>query len=169
MKHIMISVKAQWAVKILNKEKTLEVRKSAPKEVLKGEECLVEIYCTKDAKHTVAPFKFIEGWLYKEYNDNTSYACGCTANMGETINGKVVARWLLKCCEEFECSSEEHRKIVFDNKSCLTLDQVIDYCNGQTLYGWHIQDLEIYDKPKQLEEFGLKKAPQSWQYIKGQN
>lgn len=33
------------------------------------------------------------------------------------------------------------------------------------LYGWHISDLNIYDEPKALRDFGLKRAPQSWQYV----
>ena len=36
-------------------------------------------------------------------------------------------------------------------------------CNP--LYGWHISDLVIYDKPKQLSEFNINRAPQSWCYV----
>jgi hypothetical protein len=32
-------------------------------------------------------------------------------------------------------------------------------------YGWHISALKIYDRPRELGEFGLTRAPQSWQYI----
>lgn len=68
------------------------------------------------------------------------------------------------------------------------------YAKGKTLYGWHISELKIYDKPKELSEFYTKKkcnackksgyestacmydedckvpmsitrAPQSWQYV----
>lgn len=30
---------------------------------------------------------------------------------------------------------------------------------------WHISDLSTYDKPKELSEFGLSRAPQSWRYV----
>lgn len=41
-----------------------------------------------------------------------------------------------------------------DYKSmCLSYDEVKNYGNGKTLYGWHISDLKIYDKPKELSEF----------------
>lgn len=32
-------------------------------------------------------------------------------------------------------------------------------------YRWHISDLEVYDTPKELNEFGLKRPPQSWCYV----
>ncbi len=35
----------------------------------------------------------------------------------------------------------------------------------QRIREWHISNLKIYDKPKELSEFGLKRPPQSWQYI----
>ena len=34
-----------------------------------------------------------------------------------------------------------------------------------TFYGWHISDLKIYDTPKELSDFGLKRPPQSWCYV----
>lgn len=70
--------------------------------------------------------------------------------------------------------------------SCLTLDELFDYGKWKTLYGWHISDLVIYDKPKELREFKktcketnlcypdncnrcgwniLLRPPQSWFYI----
>ena len=174
MKHIMISIKPEWVEKILNGEKTLEIRKSFPKCVLDGEECIADIYCTKDPKHLVAPFRFVEGWFYKVYDDNTNYACGCTSNMGETINGKVVARWHLKNVIEFDILGLNVAGIKEDilKKSCLTEKQLMDYtrkqnCNSLTFEGFalHIEDLHIYDTPKELAEFGLKRPFQSWGYL----
>lgn len=36
---------------------------------------------------------------------------------------------------------------------CLTNDDLNTYGGLKTLYGWHISDLKIYDKPKELSEF----------------
>ena len=34
----------------------------------------------------------------------------------------------------------------------------------------HIKELEIFDKPKNLADYGLKRSPQSWGYAKkGEN
>ena len=76
--------------------------------------------------------------------------------------------------------------------SCLTSEELLQYGKGKPLYGWHISDLKIYDKPRELGEFKkpdkpynrvinrdgcimfvdgyesgkpLKRAPQSWQYV----
>ena len=38
--------------------------------------------------------------------------------------------------------------------ACLTPEEVLDYAgNKEDVYGWHISELIIYDKPKQLSDF----------------
>ncbi len=54
-----------------------------------------------------------------------------------------------------------------EKNSNLTLADIMRYAEGKNVYGWSIQKLEIFDKLKELSEFGLKKAPQSWCYVKG--
>ena len=50
--------------------------------------------------------------------------------------------------------------------SALTAKDIKEYANGKEwVYGFHISDLKIYDKPKELSEFGLKRPPQSWCYV----
>lgn len=61
------------------------------------------------------------------------------------------------------------------SKACLSYDAIETYGKGKTLYGWHISDLKIYDKPKELSEFKKEivkgalpiiiiRPPQSWFY-----
>lgn len=149
MKHIMISIKPEWTAKILNGEKTLEIRKTMPKCELP---CKVYIYETKGKG------KFVN--------------CG---KKRENIGGKVVAEFTLN---RVDCLKSVHYKMYGTNyqynevsdeiltKSCLTQEQVLNYTNGNDLYAWHIDDLKIYDKPKELSEFGVRRAFQSWGYIK---
>lgn len=72
--------------------------------------------------------------------------------------------------------------------TCLRYLDIKAYGKGKTLYGWHISDLKIYDKPKDLGNFitpciwdngrekhnsienckyfcGIKRPPQSWCYV----
>lgn len=42
---------------------------------------------------------------------------------------------------------------IFGGEPCLPYDEILAYGNGKTLYGWHISDLKIYDKPRELSEF----------------
>lgn len=39
------------------------------------------------------------------------------------------------------------------SQSCLSYDEVCDYANGKPIFAWHIYNLKIYDKPKELGEF----------------
>lgn len=49
--------------------------------------------------------------------------------------------------------------------ACLTVKQAEDYLCGRVGYGWHISDVQTYDRPKSLDCFALARAPQSWQYV----
>lgn len=40
--------------------------------------------------------------------------------------------------------------------SCLTMREISEYANGKEIYGWHISNLVIYDKPRELSEFRIK-------------
>ena len=64
--------------------------------------------------------------------------------------------------------------------SCLKPRDFIAYGKGKQLYGWHISNLVIYDKPKELSDFTrlretkfgyepvkIERPPQSWCYVEG--
>lgn len=38
-------------------------------------------------------------------------------------------------------------------RKCVWVNEFCSYGNGKPLYGWHISNLVIYDKPKELSEF----------------
>ena len=44
---------------------------------------------------------------------------------------------------------------------CLTKEQLDKYGGLKTLYGWHITDLKLFDKPRELGEFV---KPCDWNY-----
>ena len=50
-------------------------------------------------------------------------------------------------------------------ESCLTFAEMTEYANGKKLYFWHQKFVKAYDEPYKLSDFGIKRAPQSWQYI----
>ena len=53
----------------------------------------------------------------------------------------------------------------FVNESCLTFKELFDYGkNVGALYGWHVASTQPLDK--KLSDFGLKRPPQSWQYVR---
>lgn len=190
MKAILISIKPEWVAKILNGEKTIEIRKTAPKCELPVD---VYIYCTKQGKRGDLFFGKKRGFYTKPlYDDDEAYEYAIGL---KPLNGKVVAKFTLREVEkltkrkiwgEWEAYGEHTDFIELDRKTCLTQDQIIDYMGrNYHAYGWRISDLEIFDNPKELDEFeypcpsgtryvgkrllnGLpskKHPPQSWCYV----
>lgn len=162
MKAIMISIKPQWVKKILNGEKTIEIRKTRPNIELP---CKVYIYETKGKG------KFVN--------------CG---KKRENIGGKVVAEFTLNKIDDFkvfENGSVQYWNWYNLEKSCLTYDEISNYIGKDKIgYAWHINNLKIYDKPKELSNFIVSKVavdcgygnyniynkvlirpPQSWCYV----
>ena len=158
-KELLISIKPEHLVNILNGKKTLELRKTVPKHY-KG---WVNIYCTKSKKHfRVLSLGFYEDVLYKLPNGQIKFGFPYEDEKKIFLNGKVVARfWFGEYDtienEMFLLPDVENIKQLFIEKiyekACLTIKELVDYSNSKTLYAWHIEELEIFDKPKELSEF----------------
>lgn len=128
MKSVLIAIRPKWVEKIASGEKTIEVRKSAPKKV----PFKAYIYCT------------IGNGVKGDYLVPSGIQCG-----------KVIGEFV---CDKVDMEFVGYRKnepCYWDilNGSCLTKDEIMNYGKWKTLYGWHISDLKIYDKPKELSEF----------------
>lgn len=175
MKSVLISIKPKWCELIANGKKTIEVRKTRPKCDMPFK-CY--IYRTKD--------KGISFWTGKQYayaddrSHNLFDACGNGKVIGEFICNKIDR---LAVCG-YDNRNTELRRVddnwkVYDldydylNKCQLSLCNLKKYSSGGGLYGWHISDLVIYDKPKSIKEFyhyGVRRGakitrpPQSWCY-----
>ncbi|MGN0599294.1 MAG: ASCH domain-containing protein [Oscillospiraceae bacterium] len=162
-KAVLISIQPQWCELILRGKKTVEVRKSRPK--LKPPfKCY--IYCTKPQK------KF---WYHGEYYSDILYVdfyskelvCGCTM-ADDFLNGKVIGEFvcdditLITQVSNMTSNTYEYRAVsangtllsddIFEN-SCLSKKEIEKYLDGRKGYAWHISELVIYDKPKELREF----------------
>ena len=155
MKSILISVRPKWCDKIASGEKTIEVRKIAPKEV----PFKAYIYETKGATET--PWVDEDGhYIYK----------GKGQVIGEFICDEVEEfhEWELSPQGKF-ADFERERLENFLTAACLSEEEVFRYRENlpycKPLYGWHISDLKIYDKPLLLSELGVNYPPRSWRYI----
>lgn len=151
-KNILISIKPQYCNMIFAGEKTLEIRKNKP---LCGFPVRVFVYCSE--ANTKDPNKVLE-----THSNGKIYRC----------NGKVMG--------EFVCDgvvrnnpSIKGEKRDFSNlaDACLSDDELFAHSGYRALYGWHVSDVTLYDKPKDLSEFcnmtgkTLKLPPQSWSYV----
>ena len=142
-KSILLSIRPEWVAKILNGEKTIEVRKRFPKEYVGW----VYIYCTKDSKNILCHYYDGHWFTTKDKNNNWKMY----------MNSKVIARFWCDNVEEItteKWSPSKEQNLL--KESCLTENQLFDYCNlesGKPFYAIHISKLEIFDEPKELSEF----------------
>ena len=180
MKSVLISIQPYWVFLIIakimgwniDKEKSVEVRKNYPK--AENWDKIAKIYCSKDKKSfSKIPQKyqpFMERLLGKV--------------IGEFVCDIVEPYWFT----EADTGIEEYEDVQL---SCVPVNELLDYANGEELYFWNISDLAIYDEPKPLTDFvvreclwenirnngcidasgdrcydcRLKRPPQSWCYV----
>jgi predicted transcriptional regulator len=144
MKSIILSVQPKWLEKILNGEKTIEIRKTNPKCELP-----IDVYlrCSKGKPYIVASYSgVVEN--EKPYYVDVRFM---PPVISEFINGKVVAKFTLNKVEKIPFDYDEHIRIY--DKCCIDMEELISYSKSKTLYAWHIDNLIIFDKPKELGEF----------------
>lgn len=54
----------------------------------------------------------------------------------------------------------------FEEKTCVSANDMSKYADGNKIYGWGISDAKSYKEKMTLESVGIKRAPQSWQYLR---
>lgn len=130
MKSVLISIKPKYCELIAAGKKTIEVRKSKPK--LK------------------TPFKC---YIYM----TKSNLVGDRKAYKDRLAGKVIGEFVCDCIIPISITYSDPNSCIAQNDfpyTCLTDKEIMDYLgNGNPGYGWHISDLIIYDKPKELSEF----------------
>lgn len=153
-KAVLISIRPKWCEKIINGQKTIEVRKTRPKLKLPFK-CY--IYCTQD-KHLA--------FMQNQASTNL-IACmdaGTAIPVGGVVgNGKVIGEFICDRIYELETRSPggsyyvkgEDQPTTNDvaRQSCLTLKDMHEYLRAANGYGWHVSDLKIYDTPRELDDF----------------
>lgn len=180
VKAVLLSIQPKWCELIASGEKTVEVRKTKPK-LETPFKCY--IYETKDKQ-----FEHIGVVGYRTDGTRYDFLHGTGKVIGEFICDKVI---------DIHCRdlTENFRRLVSDiiAPSRLKVDKLKNYLGFRDGYGWHISDLKIYDKPKDLNEFypycegectgckylewvelygsdacmrkRIKRPPQSWCYV----
>lgn len=165
---VMLSIRPKWCEKIVNGEKTIEVRKTRPK-LQTPFKCY--IYCTMDHPYISVSCGELDNLNYRT---NTVGRC----------NGKVIGEFT--CDRIYELAPLNHAPDDVEQQACLTREEIVRYLKGVG-YGWHISDLKIYEQPRKLQEFasgssrfelnhetadgfpirlsGMKHPPQSWCYV----
>ena len=164
-KAVLISIRPKWCELIASGKKTIEVRKTCPK--------------------LETPFKV---YIYQTLPKSGDW---------NERDGRVIGEFVCDKIDKirvFENGTVQFWMLNNLHASCIEYDELADYIGwGKHGYGWHISDLVIYDKPKELSEFkrwnrteenspcahtkwlyepcetcmecNLKHPPQSWCYV----
>ena len=171
-KAVMLSVRPKWVEKIASGKKTIEVRKTRPN-LPTPFKCY--IYCT-------LPKYPHEDFIATDYPMPQFYG-----------GGKVIGEFT---CERVVPITYDGGRLwcptnaAFSPATCLSQAEIIAYIGDKgRCYGWHIQNLKIYDTPRELSEFErpyecnecdakwatecnacyeegkIKRPPQSWCYV----
>lgn len=135
MKAVLISIQPKWCELIASGKKTIEVRKTRPK-IETPFKCY--IYCT------------IGNGVKGDYLVPSGIQCGKV--IGEFVCNRITEYDCDKTFSEY-CVKGYVGAYVALIEMCLNQKELIEYGKGETLYGWNISDLKIYDKPKELGEF----------------
>jgi predicted transcriptional regulator len=149
-KSLLISIQPQWLQKILNGDKTYEVRKVVPKWVLealeRGETVEAYLYCTK-------------GKPYLYYGDLTQqYEIDDYKNKwGDELNGTIPVKVVIDGYEIID--NEPSYKDCYERyakQSCMTFEEWYQYFTWSKTgggYALHISKVEIFDEVMKLGEF----------------
>lgn len=134
MKSILMSISPQWCELIASGKKTIEVRKTAPKET----PFKVYMYETKGKR----------GKPYWINNLNGEHSARGFKRYYYEGSGKVICEFVCYKVDTIDGADAEIEKA-----SCMSLGDLYRYAKGKDLKALHISDLKIYDKPKELGEF----------------
>lgn len=143
MKAVILSLRPQWCEKIFNGSKSIEVRKSRPSIPTPFK---VYVYQTK--------FKGGRGKINDILNDMRNFAYG---------GGKVIGSFVCDSTTRYNCDKDYDEYFIAGyigaympfKEMCLTNKNLIEYGKGDALYGWHITEPKLFDKPRDITEFAL--------------
>jgi predicted transcriptional regulator len=172
----LMPIRPQHLVNVLNGKKTLEIRKSVPKD-FKG---WVYLYVTKSTGGRIAmnkPYLFMsstEKDFLKACNADI-YLLSNLKPIRDILNGTIPCRFWFDEYDthpfvdvsiptgyedwdgNFVDTTEEEMGYYITgddlDKMCLSYNEVANYGKSKDLYALHIKQLEIFDEPKSLTEF----------------
>ena len=141
-KAVMLSIRPKWVEKIVNGEKTIEVRKTRPK-LETPFKCY--IYCT-------LPKYPHEDFIATNYPMPQFYG-----------GGKVIGEFVCDCVTPlYNVCMDDWKRLAgglhniekeLVNQACLTEAKLHTYAGWKNCFAWHISNLKIYDAPKKLGDF----------------
>lgn len=181
MKYILLSIHPEWCCRLMNGDKETEVRRgtalyNAISDLIKEQgkaPCLM--YCTISKEKLFDNFPCVP-----RFKTSKNY------RLNNYLNGKVVAMFEAQPdrifnvrygADEDECAREHGYETPIlmcdelERSSCLEYDQLLKYLGREWDDGYigtaiHVKrgSMKTDGFPKDLSDYGIKRAPQSWCY-----
>ena len=181
MKSVLISIQPKWCELIASGKKTVEVRKTKPKL-----ETPFKVYIYETQGRTETP------WIDE---DGHHIFKGRGQVIGEFVCDEITPLFNVATTSWNLLAGNVHEYAkALVRMARLTEEEMHSYAKRKNCYAWHISDLVIYDKPRELSEFlidckccskkkigdpncwqgcvngyrRITRAPQSWCYVESE-
>lgn len=119
-KAVLISIRPEWCEKIINGQKTIEVRKTRPK--------------------MNPPFKC---YIYRSVQGGVIGEFVCDDIFERIVRVGAICEPPKYCICDWNMDCTPLDTLLAD--ACMTKDELEKYLDGGVGYGWHISNLKIYD------------------------
>ena len=200
MKSVLISIKPKWCELIALGKKTVEIRKTKPKLktpfkcyiycALPPKEELFTHGCIREYAHEL--IRLQDGRIVYDYgmrlccdDEDRPYSKDnflCRKVIGEFVCDEIDVYTKAFFDEQEERDTYDIARLIY--RSRIKYSDLCAYVGSKDFYAWHISDLVIYDKPRELSQFekprdyiyqsykrrnsffkGITRPPQSWCYV----
>ena len=142
MKNILMAVQPKWLAKILNGEKSVEIRKTIPDCLKNGEPITVWLYCTKGKPE----LHRYDSWNGEEWERHF------------LLRKPIIGEWLQNGLVVAKCVVEKWKRTTksdwMNEDSCFIMRSEM-----------HLTALTVFDKPMELRQFDTVKS----KLVKGSN
>lgn len=143
MEYILMSIRARYAALILSGQKTLEIRKTAPKGLRESAEITVLLYESKREGGRGA----IVG----------SFVC-------RSIR-PVTMREVREVCRR-ACLNREELMAYAERPQRKSGEKRSTAAPGEKIYAWNVEDPVNFEQPMLLQQVGVSCPPQSWRKLR---
>lgn len=157
MMNVMISIKPKWCERIASGKRTVEPRKTRP-DIEPPFKCY--IYSTLVRNPIRDSLALTNRWGQGKRVENP---CGAIMEGEFFLNGKIIGEFV---CDKVDMlfngsgNPENYMRDILPEilkNTTMSYDEFGVYVwsrgKNKNIHGWHISDLVIYDKPKELSEF----------------
>lgn len=161
---VLMRIRPEFIQAIYEGRKALEIRKTIPKADTPFK---VYMYCARMQERVIEwvhDGDDIYGDTYHGKPFPVKCARGDVGAWAYGGSGKIVGEFT--CRRIAVCDLKAESVDEFARFGCVTPRSIHEYAGDRDrLYGLYVDDFVWYREPIELDDFGLKRPPQSWQYV----